>query len=154
MAGRPSRLIRIAAAHRVSASPDEVFARMADFDMFEALARRRSVPVERLGGEPPAWRIGVEWKGLAYVVELRVRTMTAPGGYLADVATRGIEGCAAVDIRPDGDGSVLRVAVDLGSLGVRGRMVVETLGLARPMLEGRLRGALARLAGEIEAGGD
>jgi hypothetical protein len=144
--------MRIEARQPVAAAPETVFARIAHFEMFEERARRRSVPVERLADDPPAWRIGVDWRGLAYSVELQVETVTAPSGYTANVLTRGVGGSAAVDIAPADRGSLLSVALHLEGQGMAGRMVMQSLSFARPALEGRLRSALAKLASEIETG--
>lgn len=146
--------MRIEATQPVMAPPEAVFARMADFEMFEARARRRALPVERLAHDPPAWRIGVDWRGMAYSVELAVETVTAPSGYVANVAARGVGGSAVIDILPRAPGSLLLVALDLWGQGLAGRMAMQTLGFARPMLEGRLQGALAKLAAEIETASD
>ena len=144
--------MRIAAEQAIAAPPETVFGRLADFPMFEERARRRHLPVERLTDDPPAWRIGAEWRGMSYDVELRVETVTPPEGYTAAVAARGVEGQARIRIVPDGDGSVASVAVDFDARGLAGRMLMQTLQFARPMLEGRLKGALAKLAAEIEGG--
>ncbi len=145
-------MMRIEAVQSVAASPDAVFARLADFEMFEARAQRRGIPVDRLADDPPAWRIGVEWKGLSYKVDLAVVTVEPPKGYTANVATRGVSGSARIDIAEDGAGSVLSVALALEGRGLAGRMVMQTLNFARPVLVGRLESALAKLAEEIEAG--
>lgn len=142
--------MRIEAEQAIAAAPEAVFARIADFEMFEARAERRGIPVERLDHDPPGWRIGVTWKGIAYTVDLQVETVTPPEGYTASVVTRGAEGTAEIGIVPDTSGSRLSVAVDVEGQGFAGRVVMQTLGFARPALEGRLRGALGRLAAEIE----
>jgi hypothetical protein len=112
------------------------------------------MPVERLAENPPAWRIGVDWRGLLHEVDLMVQDIAAPRGYTARVATRGIDGDAAVAIAPRDPGSLLSVALRLDGQGFAGRMLLQTVNFARPMLEGRLEGALARLAAEIEAAHD
>ena len=144
--------MRVGATQRVAAPSETVFARLADFDMFEERARRRNIPVSRLANDPPAWRIGVDWKGMSYTVDLNVVSVSPPEGYTADVATRGVGGSAVIDIAEDGAGSVLSVALDLEGKGFAGRMVMQTLSFARPALVGRLEGALAKLAREIEVG--
>jgi hypothetical protein len=144
--------VRLEAAQIVEAPPEVVFHRLADFEMFEDRAARRGMPVKRLTADPPAWRIGVDWRGLLHEVDLMVHDIAAPRGYVARVATRGIDGDAAVEIAPRDPGSLLSVALRLDGQGFAGRMLLQTVNFARPMLEGRLKGALARLAAEIETG--
>jgi carbon monoxide dehydrogenase subunit G len=143
--------MRIEAEQHVAAPPEAVFARLADFESFEARAGRRGIPVERLENDLPGWRIGVDWHGMSYAVDLQVQTVTPPEGYSASVATRGVDGTAVIAIAPQDGGSRLRVTISADGRGVAGRMVLQTLGFARPILEGRLSRALSKLAGEIEA---
>jgi carbon monoxide dehydrogenase subunit G len=142
--------MRIEASRRVAAGPEAVFARLTDFPGFEARARARQLPVERLSEAPPAWRIGVSFRGMDYPVELRVGSVTPPEGYVAELATRGMGGTADVRIEPEGDGSLLSVTLDVAGRGLAGRAALQAVALARPLLETRLAGALARLAAEIE----
>ena len=144
--------MRLNARRPVAAPPDAVFDRLADFSMFEARAERRGIPVDRIASDPPAWRIGVDWRGVAHEVELHVLSVARPEGYDARVATRGVSGMAAVDIRAGGPGTLLAVDLQLRGEGFAGRMVLQTLTFARGMLQARLDGALGKLALEIEAG--
>ena len=144
--------MRIAARQRIAAAPEAVFARLADFEMFEARAARRGIPVERLADDPPAWRIGVDWHGIRQEVDLKVRRVTPPEGYAAHVETRGMGGDARIEIVEEGKGSLLSVVLELEGHGFAGRMLMQTLSFARAALEGRLAGALAKLAAEIEGG--
>ena len=143
--------MRIDAEQAIAAPPEAVFARLADFEMFERRAERRGIPVERVDRDPPGWRIGVDWRGMSYTVDLQVETVTPPAGYTASVKTRGVGGSAVIDVAPHAGGSLLSVAVDVAGRGLAGRVVLQTLAFARPALEGRLKRALAKLAAEIEA---
>jgi hypothetical protein len=140
--------MRIEVAEQVAAPPAAVFARAADFDAFEAWARRRGLPVERVAEDPPAWRVGVTWRGLALSVDLAVDALDAPRRYAVSGEARGVDGRAAVEVVPGPAGSVLSVRIELRGRGVAGRMLMQPLRLARPVLEGRIRGALAALAAE------
>lgn len=146
--------MRIEAEQRVAAPPESVFDRVADLAGFEERARRRGMPVERLADDPPAWRLGVDWHGITAAVELGVEALDAPRSYVVGMATRGVGGCATVEVVPDAGGSILRVRIDAEPSGMKGRMLVQTLRLALPKLEGRLSDVLARLAAEIEDGAD
>ena len=144
--------MRLEVTQAVAAPPEAVFARLADFPGFEARARRRRIPVKRLSDDPPAWHIGVDWHGFSQEVELHVVWIRPPEGYEAALATRGLDGTARVTVVPAPGGSRLTVALEVGSRGFAGRLVLQTLAFARPALEARLKGALARLAAEVEAG--
>jgi hypothetical protein len=144
--------MRIEVEQQVAAPPEAVLARAADFAGFEARARRRGLPVERLADDPPAWRLGVTWHGHVHGVLLRIEGPVLPKGYRVAAEVRGIDALCVVDVALDGVQSMLSVRIDLAGRGIAGRMLMKTLGPARPVLEDRLRGALARLAAEMEPG--
>ncbi len=143
--------MRLSVTQDFAAPPEAVFDRVADFARFEDRARDRGAEVLPLASEEGlGWCVFFEWHGMRHEVDLVIEAIERPDGYSARVATRGITGTGAITLRPlERRFTRLYADFDLGATTFAGRLVMQTLGFARPALEARLRRRLAQLADEI-----
>lgn len=145
--------MRIEVTQPIAAGPERVFDYFADFDMFEARARRRGWQVRRMSQDPPEWLVRAEWHRLSHDVRIAVEGTTRCSGYRAVATTTGIAGTMEMQIAPDAAGCNVRLVINLSGVGLKGRILLKSLTLARHTLEGRLGRLLSRLATEVETGG-
>jgi hypothetical protein len=130
---------------------EQVFDRVADFARFEERAQARGAEVLPLTEEHRlGWRILFDWRGLRHEVDMVIESIERPEGYTAWIGTRGISGTGAISTAPRNGGSRLTIDLDLNATSFAGRLVMQTLGFARPALEARLKRRLESLAQELE----
>ena len=139
----------------VAAPRDFVFAQASDFTAFERQAMRRGIELQSEGGPEPegrGWSAAVTVLGRERDVAARVISFDAPQGYAVRGESSGVEILVRVEAQPDGqEGSRLGLSVALAPRSMPGRLVLQSLKLARGSLETRLAGRLEGYAREIEA---
>ena len=135
-----------------NAPPEAVFDRIADFAHFEDRARERGADVlplttpERLG-----WRVLFHWHGIHHELDLTIEEYERPSGYVVGIDGGAIAGTGEMALSPLGNGSTrLDSTFDLRATSLGGRLVMQTLGFARPALEARLKRKLEQLAAELD----
>ncbi len=132
---------------------ETVFDRVADFARFEERARARGAEVLPLASEMGlGWCVLFDWHGMRHEVDLVIEEIERPTGYNARLATRGINGTGAISLDEVEVGLTrLSARFDLQATTFAGRLVMQTLGFARPALEARLSRRLEDLARELAA---
>lgn len=147
--------MELSSQQRVAAPHEFVFAQASDFTAFERQALRRGIEVECRGGPEPlgrGWSAAVPVMGRERQVEAEVVAYDAPRDYAVLGETSGVEIRVRVGAAPDGgQHSQLVLSVALAPRNMPGRLVLQSLKLARGSLEDRLAGRLEGYAREIEA---
>ena len=139
----------------VAAPRDFVFEQASDFTAFERQALRRGVELRKEGGPAPlgrSWNASVPLMGRERDIAARVISFDAPQDYTVQGESSGVGIIVRVEAESDGNGgSHLGLSVRLEPRTMPGRLVLQSLKLARSSLETRLSGRLEGYAREIEA---
>ena len=140
---------------RVAAPRGFVFEQASDFTAFERQALRRGIEIERRGGPAPvgrAWSASVPVMGREREIAAEIIGFDAPQDYTVRGESSGLEIVVRVEAQPETTGeSRLGLSVTLAPRSMPGRLVLQSLKLARGTLETRLAGRLEGYAREIEA---
>lgn len=149
--------MKISTQRDIDAPPDTLFSDMADLDRHLNDAADRGIEIIRLddgsqGIAGGSWRVDFSLAGRRRTGELRVAKW-APNGQMALAGT--VDGLAvAIDLEVaplQDDRSRLAVAVDIAPTSMGGRILVQTLKLARPQIETRMESRIDRIQGRAEA---
>lgn len=134
-----------------------VYATLADFDHWEAAARRRGAMVTRLGGPgAPApglsWTVRFAFRGKDRAVDLRLVTLQEPGKLAFAAKGRLLEGDLTIDLVPLGEAR-MRMVVHLAArpLTLGARLMLQSVALAKGRTQGRLDGWLKTFAADVQA---
>lgn len=141
----------------IEASAEVVFARLSDVEAWERAAMRRGVDLTRTAKLDGPAAVGMAW---AARVPFRgkIRDITMSMTRLDPPTALGIEASGAlvtaeieVDVLDLGPRrSRVTLAVTLGAQGLSGKLLLQSLKLARGKIEARMKGQLDALALEIE----
>ncbi|WP_432254969.1 SRPBCC family protein [Limimaricola sp. AA108-03] len=148
--------MELSSQQRVAAPRDFVFAQASDFTAFERQALRRGIEVESRGG-PEAlgrgWSASVPVMGREREIAAEIVGYAAPEDYTVRGESSGVEILVRVETLPEEElgHSRLGLSVTLAPRSMPGRLVLQSLKLARGSLETRLAGRLEGYAREIEA---
>ncbi|MGR3463981.1 SRPBCC family protein [Limimaricola sp.] len=139
---------------RVAAPREFVFEQASDFTAFERQALRRGIEVESRGGPDPlgrGWSAAVPVMGRERQIAAEIVGYDAPRDYAVRGESSGVEILLKVEALEEESGSQLGLSVTMAPRSMPGRLVLQSLKLARGTLETRLAGRLEGYAREIEA---
>jgi len=148
--------MKFSAREDIEAPIDFVFEQISDFSGFERAALRRGAEVRRLdpaGGFGPgaAWEIAFDFRGKRREVEARVTRFDVPNEIVVGSVSSGIDGLTTVELVPLSKRRTrLSFAVELKPATLSARLLIQSLKLAKGQLDGRLKGRIKSLAGDIE----
>ena len=146
--------MKISARRDIDAPPEAVFAALTDFARFEAQARSNGIEVTRLGAGGPsdaAWRIVAGIRGIRRRIEARVVAFDVPRQLALRAEGEGLSALIDAEIVARApDRSTLLIRADLTATTLKGRLLLQSLKLARGALTERLDRLLARLARAVE----
>lgn len=151
--------MELSATQRVAVPPERVWAEVGDVERLVRRLGLRSVAIgdgER--GAPPVagreWPASVEVNGTVLPGTLRVCSADPPGRLAVEGAFGALSADLSVTIAAPSPGvSEVHLAAEARGRGVRGKMLMQALRLARPALEAKLQRRLAEAARQIEATG-
>ncbi|WP_196774323.1 SRPBCC family protein [Rhodovulum sp. MB263] len=142
----------------ISAPIEQVFARLTDFARFERAIETRGGDVARHEGAPEgpgpglAWTIRLHFHGAHREIEAELTDYAPPSALRLGAASSGLGAEGIVELAALAEGLTrLSVAIDLGPRTLGGRVLMQTLKLARGKLAEEMEAGLARLARRIEA---
>lgn len=141
--------MKFATRVEVDGTPEEVFARLADFSRYVRKAEARGARVRVTEAPVFGWVAAFEWNGAARDVKGEVVRFDPPRGFAAEMAAGGVEGTIAVEVIPvDAARSQVRVAMEWRPVTIPGRLLVQSLKLVKGRLDERFAARVAELAQE------
>lgn len=150
--------MKLLAQEDIAAPMDQVWRDVTNFEGFERSAMRRGVSVRRTDRratveEGSSWAIDFEYRGRDRKARAHLMSVEADQGYQIDVQSSGIESPVHVMLVPlSRTRTRLTVAVEMKATTLAGRILLQTIKLARGMAQRRLSERVARFAEAIESG--
>jgi len=143
----------------IAAPASAVFAVVSDFDHFVQEGVARDIRATRSDtltapGAGMAWRIEYRMRGADRRALSQLTAFDPPGSYAVAAQTSMLDIAATISCTPLGPSKTrLRVVIQAGPRNLSGRLLLQSVRLARGRLDARLDRALARLAERIEGNG-
>lgn len=141
----------------VRRSAEAVFTYISKLDALEERARAGGVKVMRLSGDG-ALTPGTEWEvegrfaGADRKVEIRLERVKVPSSLIFKNKTGGTEVDFEVQVLPQAANRTrLRTITDMKARSLSARLILQSMRLIRPRINGRIDSALGKLAKRIEA---
>ncbi|RMD89563.1 MAG: SRPBCC family protein [Alphaproteobacteria bacterium] len=150
--------MKISTRRDIDAPIEAVFAAVSDFEGFEKQALRRGAEVQREGeagaaGAGTRWKIRAPFRGRPRDIEAAVERYEPPEMLVISTRTAGLEGVVEAElVALSASRTRLRFAVDLRPRSIRGRLLVQSLKLARGNVTARIEAQLQQFARRIEDG--
>ncbi|MBJ3762654.1 SRPBCC family protein [Maribius pontilimi] len=148
--------MKISTRRDVDLPADQVFDAISDFDTFEERARDKGASVARLddgreGKAQARWRIGFEFRGRRRLAEARVVTYDTDKQLAMKGETDGVDMMFNVELLEVAPNLTrLFVSIDLRPRSITGRLLVQSLKLAKSALTRRLDKRLGKFAKTLE----
>lgn len=140
----------------IDAPPQDVFARLSDFDRIEAMARERDVTVERLddlsnGPSGARWQIVFDYRGKNRTCEADIAAFVQNEQIAARGQMEGLTVFGNVELVEYEAGKTrMFCTVDLKPTTMRARLLVQSLKLAKSALDKRFAKRLTQFGKRIE----
>lgn len=141
----------------IEAPIDDVFAAVSDFDWFERVILRRGAEVSRidsLTAPAPgmAWQSRFVFRGKPRVVAAELVRHEAPERLAMRTKGAGLDGLLSVDlVQLTPRRTRMSVQLEIRPETMTGRLLVQSLRLAKTNLTSRFKAGVGRFAGDIEA---
>ncbi|MGR3435690.1 MAG: SRPBCC family protein [Shimia sp.] len=151
--------MHLSTRQEVAAPPARVFAAASDFAAFEARARARNAEVARVDDLPEpgigaTWDLAFAYRGKTRVARARVVEWRPGAGYRLVAETGGIEVGIDVSCEALGPGrTCLVVQAELAARTLSGRLLVQSLKLAKGNVDRRFAKAVRQFARGIDRPG-
>ncbi|MCT8161525.1 SRPBCC family protein [Pseudoruegeria sp. SHC-113] len=143
--------MKLSANEDIEAPIDAVFRAVTDFDFFERTALRRGVEVSRTEGTMPHWKLGFEYRGKARTLEADLLELQAPSTVKFRGKMGGIFGDLDVELVPlSKNRTRLSVATDLKAQSLTGKLLLQSLKLAKTKITKRYKKRVGSFAADVE----
>lgn len=150
--------MRLSARQDVDAPAEAVFAALADTAVWEGLARKRGIRVNRTDPGPALapgaeWAVDLAWRGRMRHLSLRLADLDASVRIAVEATGESLDGGLAIDLQSMAPHRTrMTVRLDLRPRTLMARLAVQTLRIGRGQAEARFRDRIARIAQAIEQG--
>ncbi|MCR9124699.1 MAG: SRPBCC family protein [Rhodobacteraceae bacterium] len=141
----------------VNVAKADLFARVADFDRFETLIRKRGAELARtddLTGQQAGmtWQGGFSLRGKRRAMQAVLNRFAPPDGMVFDLTSPGLKGHFEVALSALSPRRTrLRVTVEMQPVSLPARLLIQSLKLARPSIDRRFKLAVANYARKVES---
>lgn len=148
--------MKFTAKEDIDAPIDAVFAMLTDFDAMERAAMRRGIDVQRKAPTAAAvvglsWKLGFSFRGKPREARLTLSGLEAPNMMRFDSVSGGIEAAGSVElVALSQTRTRMATAVELEAQSLAGRLLLQSLKLAKTNLNKRFKLRMATFAKEIE----
>ncbi|SHJ69053.1 Polyketide cyclase / dehydrase and lipid transport [Palleronia salina] len=146
--------MKISTRRDVDVAPDRVFAALTDFTRFEQKARAAGAQVDLTNGESrgmAAWRVRFDYRGRSRKADLRVVTYDPDTQLAIKAELDGIHTLFNVEVMEVAPNCArMFVSLDIRPTTMKGRLLVQSLKLAKTSMTRRLDRRLDQFAREIE----
>ena len=140
----------------IEAPIEHVFGAITDFSAFERAALRRGAEMQRVDSAPSPG-VGMEWllkfvfRGKPREMRLKVTEFSPPQGYVLELLSASIAGHGTLDLVALTPARTrLKVALEIEARSLTGRLMVQSLKLARGNLSRRFDLRVAEFAADVE----
>lgn len=122
-----------------------VFERVSNFDAYERQALRNGARVERVDGRGPvsvgtAWDVEFTFRNKDRRLQAKVTELLAPESLVVDTQAKGLSGVTRVSLVALSPKTTrVSVAIVLSAQSLQGRLLLQSLRLAKPRLNKRFR---------------
>lgn len=147
--------MKLKASEDVDAPIEQVFRLLSDIDNLERLAARRGVDIVR-GSEGPvqegsSWQVNFRLRGKDRSVDMVLEQMQ-PSNHIAVKADGGgVSGLFAVElVALTPKCTRVRVSLDMAASSISGRLLLQSLKLAKSKVEQRFRERMRKFAAVLE----
>lgn len=140
----------------IQAPIDHVFKAISDFDAFERSALRRGAELNRIEPAPGdsgniRWDMVFQFKGKKRVVAAELTEIDASNGLRLAGETNSVQGDFLVELVPlSKTRTRLHVSIELSPTSLTGRLLLQSLKLARGSLKSRFKNSVELFAADVE----
>ncbi|WP_397542532.1 SRPBCC family protein [Roseovarius salis] len=140
----------------VEAPSDFVFSQMADFNAIERAAMRRGAEVQRIDkltrtGPGMAWDVSFEFRGKTRELRLELVEYDPPNGMSFDYRSPSLSGRMTLELVALSRNSTrVRMDVTAKAETLTGKLMLQSVKLARKTVNSRAKARMATYAAEIE----
>ncbi|MGR3493556.1 MAG: SRPBCC family protein [Shimia sp.] len=148
--------MQLNSSQEIAVPASVVFDAITDFEAFERRAESRMTDVQRSDsltapGVGMRWSFTFTFRGTARAAQVEITEYIEPTTLQAVITTGGLRVTADADIVTLGpERSRLNLTVNMASSGIAGKLLLQSLKLARGKIEERVDTALARFARDLE----
>lgn len=147
--------MELKASEDIDAPIEQVFRVLSDFDNLERLAARRGLDVERRGGgeikEGMQWRVAFQLRGKDRNLELTLKQLQPSTFMSVQGEGSGISGLFNVElVALTPNCTRVAISADLAATTLPGRLMLQSLKLARGKVEQRFRDRIGKFAAVLE----
>lgn len=143
--------MKLSANEDIEAPIDAVFRAVTDFDFFERAALRRGVEVSRTEGTMPHWSLAFDYRGKSRTLEADLLELQAPSTVKFRGQMGGIFGDLDVELVPlSKNRTRLSVATDLKAQSLTGKLLLQSLKLAKTKITKRYKKRVGSFATDVE----
>jgi hypothetical protein len=140
----------------VNAPIEAVFEMLTEFDTYEKAATRRGADVARVsvgaeGGFGAAWHVRFPLRGKERDARLEVTRCQAPGDFEVSLQSRNVTGelvCRLTALSPSK--TRLAVAFEVRPITLPGRVLIQSLKLAKARTSAKFKARIAEVASDME----
>jgi len=150
--------VKLSTHEDIAAPIHEVFAVISDFENLERAVLRRGAEVARTDtlsapGAGMCWSATFDFQGKAREVTTEITDYCPPESVTLRISASGLSGMSVVElVALSADQTRMAVAVDVTAQSMTGRVLMQTLRLARGKIAERFESGIARFARELESG--
>ena len=148
--------MKMSAREDIQTPISAVFARLTDFAAHEAVAARRGVAVERLSRPQartdwPAWKVVFQYGGREREVTAEVLDLHVPNIFASEVHYRGMDVSFDIELMPlSVSWTRMFFVLELKPRSIKGKLVVQSLKVAKGSIQRRIENRLKSFARELE----
>lgn len=149
--------MKFSAREDLEAPIDQVFAEVSDFHRFERSALRRGAELQRIDtldqpGVGMGWDVAFRFRGKPRQVTSRITRFDPPSVMALSGDSPSLEGDLVIDLVALSRGHTrLSLALTIAPRSMQGRLMVQSIKLARGAFTRRFKTAVADFARHVEA---
>jgi len=154
--GEQGRFMKLGSSSDIEAPIDFVFGQMSDFNAIERAAMRRGAEVQRVddltrNGPGMTWDTRFDLRGKSREIRLELTEYTPPEAMVFAFRSPSLSGTFLVDlVALSRTRTRVKMALSITPEALTGKLLVQSLKLARKIVEGKIDERMAGYSAEIE----
>ncbi|MFD0981790.1 MULTISPECIES: SRPBCC family protein [Tropicimonas] len=148
--------MKLSTQEEIDAPIERIWAAVTNAGDYERQVRRKGVEVTRHSegadlGVGTTWTAKFDFRGLQRELHTEISTFDAPNLLVLDSVVGGVDAVAQVELTElPGNRTRLAASVDMKPTSIPGRVLIQTLRLAKTTLTNRFQRRVRRFAREME----
>ncbi len=147
--------MKLKSSEDVDAPIEQVFRLLSDIDNLERLAARRGVDVIRASEGPikegSSWKVNFRLRGKDRSVDMELQKLQPSNFISVNADGGGVSGVFAVElVALTPTCTRVRVSLDMAASSIPGRLLLQSLKLARSKVQQRFRDRMGKFAAVLE----